>query len=437
MLFYQIRLAFKSIRRNPVLSMLMIGGIGIGIGVATVFVTAHYLFSLNPIPEKSDVLHHVQMDNWDPNRGWDDNDPEDIPDQVTYRDMVNLMKSDIPTYQGGSFKTFLYVYPDPEMGRPFKKITRMCFSGFFKMFEPPFQYGSGWDLSADENLEPVVVLGPEVNQKVFGGENSVGRMIRIEDRDFKVVGVLDHWRPFPKYYDPHNGAFETAEEVYMPFEFFRLLKVRSAGNTSNWQEFDWSDDDQYLASEAIWIQFWVQLDSAPQKEAYFSYLNSYVEEQKKLGRMQRPTHNKLLSVMEWLDDRGAVPEEATSLMAISLLFLLVCALNLIGILLGKFLARAPEVSVRRAMGASRFSIFVEHLVECETIGVLGGLLGIALSIGGLEAVNSLFDNEFSFSLDGNMLVVSILLSLLAGLVAGMYPAWRICTIPPAVYLRER
>jgi putative ABC transport system permease protein len=182
---------------------------------------------------------------------------------------------------------------------------------------------------------------------------------------------------------------------------------------------------------------WVQLDTPAQKEAYLSFLNSYVEGQKKLGRMLRPTNNKLLSVMQWLEEAQVVPAEATNLLVISLLFLVVCSLNLIGILLGKFLSRAPEVSVRRALGASRSSIFLQHVIECEIVGVLGGVVGILLSILGLEAINRLFDNQFEFRLDTNMLLVAVGLSLAAGLIAGIYPAWRICAIPPAAYLREQ
>jgi putative ABC transport system permease protein len=415
----------------------MIGAIGLGIGVATTFVTGYYIFSKNPVPEKSDVLYYVEMDNWDPNRGWDDDDPESVPNQLTYRDMIGIMESDIPTYQGGSFKASLFVHPDPGRGRPYKALARMCYGDFFHLFDLPFEYGSGWDATADAGPEPVIVLDHETNQKLFGGEDSVGREVRVEDRNFTVVGVLKQWRPFPKYYDPHNGAFEGPEEVYMPFQYFRPLEVRSAGNTSNWKSFDWDNWDDYLASEAIWIQYWVQLDSEPQREAYMSFLNSYVEGQKELGRMQRPTNNKLLSVMEWLEDREVVPEESTSLMVVSLLFLVVCSLNLVGILLGKFLARAPEISVRRALGASRSAVFFQHIVECETIGVLGGILGIFLAMGGLEAINRLFEGQFRFQLDPSMLGVAVLLSLVAGLIAGIYPAWRVCSIPPATYLKEQ
>ena len=437
MFSYHLRMALKSLRRNPILSTVMIGAIGLGIGVSTTFVTAHYVLSMNPQPQKNDILFYVELDSWDPNRPWSDNDPTKAPNQITYRDMTGIMKSKIPTHQGGSFKASLYVHPDPKIGRPFKVISRMCFSDFFNLFDVPFEYGAGWDRKADSGPDPVVVLSQETNQKLFGGENSVGRMVRIEDRNFKVAGVLKPWHPLPKYYDPHNGQFEKSEELYLPFEFFRSFEVRSAGNTSNWKYYDGDSFQAFLDSESIWIQFWVQLDTPAQKEAYADFLKSYVTEQKALGRMQRPINNKLFSVQEWLDEIEVVPEEATSLMIIALLFLVVCSLNLVGVLLGKFLSRAPEVSVRRALGASKVMIFTQYLIECEVVGLLGGGLGILLAMLGLHGVNLLFQDTFSFSLDGRMLGVSALLALIAGLISGMYPAWRICSIPPAVYLKEQ
>lgn len=389
-------MALKSLRRNPILSLLIVGGIALGIGVSTTFITAHHLLSLNPIPHKSDILYYVQMDNWDPNRPWDEDDPSRIPNQITYRDMVELMKSQIPTFQGGSFKASLFVHPEPEIGRPYKALARMCFGDFFRLFDVPFEYGGAWGRNSDRGPDPVVVLSQETNQKLFGGENSVGRRVRVEDRDFRVVGVLKAWRPLPKFYDTHNGAFDEGEEIYLPFEFFRQFQVRSAGNTSNWDSFEWNNFDAYLASEAIWIQYWVQLDTEERKQAYAAFLDAYVQGQKKLGRMLRPTQNKLLNVMEWLEEEEVVPEEATSLMLISILFLLVCALNLIGILLGKFLARAPEVGVRRALGASRGSIFLQHLIECEVIGLVGGDSGNRTGRRRLAAYQPPVQFEFCF-----------------------------------------
>ena len=62
---------------------------------------------------------------------------------------------------------------------------------------------------------------------------------------------------------------------------------------------------------------------------------------------------------------------------VGLLFLVVAAVNLIGLLLGKFLARADEVGVRRALGASRRDVFLQHLVECQVVALLGGAIGVA------------------------------------------------------------
>ncbi len=117
------------------------------------------------------------------------------------------------------------------------------------------------------------------------------------------------------------------------------------------------------------------------------------------------------------------------------LFLVVSSVNLIGILLGKFLARAPEVGVRRALGASRGSVFVQHIVECEVIGLLGGAIGIGLSALVLRVINRWFDNQFAFQLDVPMVLTAVVLALVAGLIAGLYPSWRICRVAPANYLK--
>jgi len=118
-----------------------------------------------------------------------------------------------------------------------------------------------------------------------------------------------------------------------------------------------------------------------------------------------------------------------------MLFLLVCSVNLIGILLGKFLGRAAEVGVRRALGASRRWVFVQHLIECQLIGVIGCALGLALTVVGLRLLDRLFQARLNFHLDATMLVVALGLALLSAMVAGVYPAWRICRIQPGLHLK--
>jgi putative ABC transport system permease protein len=436
MFAYLIRIALLSLRRNPVLSTLLIAAIALGVAVSTAFVTVYYIYSGNPIPAKSDQLYYVQMDNWNPDRPYSRRRPEMPPEQITYRDMQGIMTSDIPTYQSGMFVASLTVHPPDTEQRPFRERVRMCFSDFFPMFEVPFLYGGGWDRGSDRGPEPVVVIDAATNDRLFGGGNSVGKTVRIEDRPFTVTGVLAPWRPSPRFYDPHTGPNSVPEGIYMPFEFVRVFEVETAGNLLIWTDLEESAAfEEFLASEAIWIQMWVQLDTAEQRQVYSDFLDAYVMEQKKLGRFGRPLNNRLLDVMQWLEDQEVVPEEATGMLVISLLFLLVCAVNLIGILLGKFLARAPEVGVRRALGASRASVFLQHIVECELVGIIGGVIGLGLSALCLGMINRLLDNGDQFGLDLPMVAAGIGLSLVAGLVAGLYPAWRICRMAPAIHLK--
>lgn len=440
MLLYNVRIALLSLRRNRVLSAVTVGGIALGVGVSTLFSTVRHAFAQDPIPAKSDILYYVRLDSWDPQRPYPAKQEGAPPTQITYRDMVELMKSDIPVHQSGMFKANLSVFPDPALGKPRKTLVRLCFADFFPMFGLPFRYGSGWDARADAGPEPVVVLSEEMNDTLFGGKDSVGKNVRIEDREFRVVGVLARWRPSIKFYDLTQNWVQPTESIFMPFDFVRPMHIRTAGNSDGWGPSpNVPGFEGIFVSETCWIQMWVELPDAQRRQAYEDFLKAYVQEQKHAGRFQRPLNNRLTPVMAWMREQEVVPKEATAIVVVSLLFLLVCSLNLMGLLLGKFLARAPEIGVRRALGARRLDVFVQHLVECELVGVAGGGVGLALSLVGLVVMNRwatlIAARPDFFRMDLSMGLLALLLSLAAGLVAGAYPAWRVCRIPPARYLK--
>jgi len=435
---YNLRLALLSLRRNRILSAVIVGGIALGIAVSTMFSTMRHAFARDPLPHKSDRVFYVRMDSWDPLKPYPGDDPNRPPTQITYQDMVALMRSDIPARQSGMYKSNLYLFPDPAVGRPRKVMTRLCFSDFFPLFDVPFKYGSGWDKKADQGPEQVVVLDEETNDLLFGGQNSVAKTVRIEDREFKVVGVLDHWRPTVKFYDVTQSYVQPPEGMYIPFNHLRPMQIRTNGNTDGWKSPPGPGFDGFLASETSWVQMWVELPK-DRVQAYKDYVDAYVIEQKKTGRFPRPLNNRVTPMMAWLKEQKTVPDEVTTMMIVSLLFLAVCALNLTGLLLSKFLARAPEIGVRRALGARRVDVFLQHVVECELVAVVGGAIGVLLSIGGLAVINkwgqTLAQRNDLFRFDGTMLAVAVGLSLLAGLVAGVYPAWRVCRTAPAIHLK--
>ncbi len=441
MLAYNLRLAWKSLLRHPVLSILIVTGIALGVGVATTFITIYHVFDQDPIPQRSGVLHFVRMDSWDPSAPHPDK--SGIPPLITYRDMREIMKSRIPTRQTASYQASLTVYPpDPDI-RPSREAVRMAFSDFFPMFDVPFRFGSGWDRAADAKPEAVVVIGSGLNDRLFGGNNSVGKSLRLGDREFRIVGVLAPWRPRVRFYDLSSSALVEPEAVFIPFNWAVPMEISGSGRFDNWKSLEGNPTfaERAQASEGVFIQMWVQLRDPAQVRAYHDFLDAYVREQKKFGRFQRPLDNRVTPLRELMDEYQVTPPQSKAIATISILFLIVAALNLIGLFLGKFLARAPVVGIRRALGASRASIFLEHLIECELVGLIGGGLGLLVSLGVLAFFNRVLGRmiqmEDFFRLDATMIVAAVVLSLVAGAIAGIYPSWRICSIPPARHLKNQ
>src|SRR5262249_9502797 len=440
-IFHNVRIAWKSLKRNRALSVLIVSGIALGIAVSTTFATVRHSFAKDPVPGKSAVLYYVRMDSWDPAKPYPGPDPTLPPTQLTYRDFSDIIKSDIPVRQSGLFRPGLYVFPDEKVSRPFRELIRLCQSDFFPMFGVPFRYGSGWDKKADAGPEPVIVLSEEMNDKLFGGGNSLGKTRRNGGGHFRVTGVMARWEPSVKIYDLTQNPIDKPENIYMPFNFLKPMQLRTFGNTDGWgSSGGLSGFDGFLQSETCWIQMWVELPDKAALGRYKDFLTAYVLEQKKHGRFQRPVNNRVSTPQEWMKDQRVVPAETTAMLIVSLLFLAVCAVNLVGLLLGKFLARAGEVGVRRALGASRADIFLQHVVECELIGVVGGAIGLLLSFAALAALNAWLKTTVVnpraafFHLDVPMVLLSVGLSLAAGLAAGLYPAWRTCRLSPAVHL---
>jgi putative ABC transport system permease protein len=111
-------------------------------------------------------------------------------------------------------------------------------------------------------------------------------------------------------------------------------------------------------------------------------------------------------------------------------------------LLSKFLNGAAMTGLRRALGASRRDIVRQHLAEVLLLSAAGGMLGLVLAAIGMAGIRVLYgpDVESIERLTHIDLVVvgaALGLSLAAGVLAGLYPAWRIGRTSPAVYLKTQ
>ena len=438
MLTYYLKLALKSMRRNPIMTGLMVAAIAVGIGISMTTLTVHHLMSSNPIPEKSDVLFAVTLDSWNPLRPFDDDHPERAPHQLTFQDAERLVKLARGKRQTAMFESSLVIEPLEEGELPFEAGARVTGGDFFRMFNVPFLYGGGWDHSADDAAEPVVVLTKALNERLFGGEDSVGRRLTMEGREFTVVGVIDTWDPTPRFYDPINGGFQEVQDMFIPFSLTRSLELNSAGSDWGWKSEVITTFEQWLNSESCWIQYFVELDSPRDRGEYVAHLDAYVGEQKKLGRFERPMNNRIYNVMEWMDYHEVVEDDAKVLVGLSFLFLVVCVLSTIALLITKFTGKQGEISIRRALGASRHAIFGQQMVEVSMIGLTGGVFGLLLAGLGLQGIDLLYDAPSGLvRLDWIMVVTAVAVSVASGMLAGLYPAWRVCQIAPATQLKTQ
>ncbi len=434
---YYLKLGTLSIRKNPILSGLMVAAIAIGIGACMTMVTIHYIMSGDPIPQKSSDLFYVQLDSWDPNEAA--NEPNDPPDQVTYLDATALLAAGKARRQVVSFSSGRVIEPPGDDARPFDVDSRSTSRDFFAMFDVPFIYGSGWDKAADDGREYVVVLNRELNDRLFGGTNSVGEQVQMNGDLYRVTGVIDDWFPIPKFYDVTTGAFNDPELLYIPFSTSIALDINNNGNTNCWKPVPDGGQSAFLNSECVWMQMWVELHGAAEHAEYMSFLNAYVEGQKVLGRFPRPVNNRLRNVMEHLEYQEVVDESVRILLVLAILFLVVCLLNTIGLLLAKVLRRSGDIGLRRALGASRRSVFTQYIVEAGLIGLSGGLFGVVLTWLGLQGIRKLYAGlDFIDSLvrmDWVMVLVAVVLAIVSALSAAFYPTWKACAIQPASQLK--
>ncbi|MCG9759297.1 MULTISPECIES: ABC transporter permease [Pseudoalteromonas] len=442
MFSYYLKLALISLRKTPFLSFLMIATIAIGIGAAMTTYTVSYLLEKDPIPSKSDKLFNVRLNSYGPDKPFNISQGKEVPPYIlTYQDAINLQNAKRGVQQTplGNFKMMTRSTEQPITDAKMTSI-RTAYRDMFSMFEVPFKFGGAWDESADKDGLEVAVISSDLNDELFNGENSIGKLLLIGDLQYRVVGVTDDWYPVPKFFDYRTRAFNKPRDIIIPFQ--------AQINNQHWTSSDisfqcWKDpeDESFtavLASECVWVSYWVELSSAAERDSYMDFLVNYSMEQRQYGRFLREPFHRLFDVKEQLVERKIIKDDGNVAVWLAFAFLIVCLLNCMAMMVAKFHSKAGEVGLRRAVGASKQDIFAQFTVETCIIGLLGGILGLVLAQIGLSVTAQLYSHLYAEMLEMtySIVMMTIVLAVVSAVIFGLLPTLHAAKVQPSSQLKS-
>jgi putative ABC transport system permease protein len=276
---------------------------------------------------------------------------------------------------------------------------------------------------------------------MFGEAGGVGHTLRLGQQTYRVAGVVGHWNPQPHFYAGANlydvSYRGDAPDIYLPFRSAINNQLVGTGGYECLPDEDGGDWATRLRSECNWIDVWVQLRTPAEVNAYQSYLDGYAAEQQRSGRWAWSPNVRLRNLTQWLDYVHAVPYEVSIAFALAVGLQLVCLINVIGLLLAKFMRRGLEIGVRRALGASSAAIARQFLVEGAIVGLAGAALGVLLTVLGVLAAGAVFQPRIArlIHVDATLFGLVLLSALLTALLAATYPTWRASRVQPAWQLK--
>ncbi|HEX7341136.1 MAG TPA: ABC transporter permease [Rhodanobacteraceae bacterium] len=436
MFAYYLQLAVRSLKRNKALTALMVMTIAFGVAASMTTWSVFRAVSGDPIPSKSSELFVPQIDNWGPARLGPKGQP---PDALDYTDAVNLMRAHRAKYQSAMYAIGPLIVPPKAGQHPFSVSGEAVFSEFFPMLDAPFQYGGPWSAKDDTQRARVVVISSKLNDKLFGGIDSVGKTINIGGNDYTVSGVLDHWNPQPRYYDlTNNATFNSkGQGVFIPFNTAIAVSQANQGSTNCYAPPSQPGFVGLQHSECSWISFMVELDGASQVAAYQQFMDGYARQQQSMGRFSWPPNNRLRGLPAWLAHEHVVSGDVTTSLLVAWGLLIVCLVNTAGLLLAKFLRRSGEIGVRRALGASRREIYTQFLIEAGVIGLAGGVFGLLLTGLGVLGIGLVMPQSVAelAHVNVSLLGLTLLLAIVVTALAGLYPTFRAAHVQPAWQLK--
>jgi predicted permease len=406
-LIQDLRYASKRLLRSPGFTITCVLILALGIGATTAVFSLVNTVLLRPLsfPESDRLVWVSQQDH---------SLPGVVPESLSYPDYFdwraqNHTLEGIASYAGGTATVQLNAESQ-------RLDIQTVSSNFFRVLGAAPMLGR--DLSwEDENPgNRAVMLSYAFWQSRFGAEPGiVGKSITMNGHGYTVAGVMPKGFKFPienpapvlwkSIADEAEGKSPVTQQ--RGFDTLRVIARLRPGVTVEQAKADLSVVAGNLARQY------------PDNNKQYS--SALVEPE--LERMTGDTGPALRVLF------GAV----------SLVLLLVCA-NVAGLLLARGSRRSAEFALRAAIGASRASIIRQWLLESLLLSLCGGAAGIALAFGLIQVFLKLMPVEMprieNASIDGEVLVFVLVVSVVTGLLFGTFPAWRVSRTAPARALRE-
>lgn len=259
-----------------------------------------------------------------------------------------------------------------------------------------------------EATSRVALLGQTVVENLFAfGEDPVGKMIRIKNVPFRIIGVLAPKGQSPSGNDQDDVIFipfTTAERRVLGTQFLGSVGVLFASTERS--------EDLPAAVEDIRRVLRERHRLPPDQPDDFT-----IRTQVDIGKVQEGTGETLTTMM----------------FSVASISLLVGGIGIMNILLVSVTERTREIGIRMAIGAKRRHILIQFLAEAITLSMVGGLLGVVFGILGAQATTMIAGWPTIISLEA--VVVAFLFSVAVGLIFGLYPANKAAHLNPIDALR--
>lgn len=269
--------------------------------------------------------------------------------------------------------------------------------------------GTFYDQSQDDSLSQVVIIGSEIRDTLFGGDEAIGKSIKIKGQDYRVIGIAEK-----------RGAvtfFNYDEIIYMPVQ---TLQRKILGI-----------DYVRFISVKVKDQNLIDVTVADINDTMQRLHRTYRSEQEDYSIT---TIKEAQEIIE--DVFGTIN---ILLLALTSISLIVGGVGIMNVMYVAVVERTFEIGLRKAVGATSSDIRNQFLLEAVFLTIAGGIVGIVLGYFiafGFSYIISLFGYNLKFSLTLNSIVVATSFSAVTGVIFGYYPAWKASRLSPMEALRK-